>query len=102
MEHPPLHRTLFGFGDGSVTKDSLIGSHHLGIDRDALALSTLHVAYAVFVCETHVRLTQNLTFLDNLLHALLVREATAQHQATCLVCQRRVTTGSAQDIGEVR
>jgi pimeloyl-ACP methyl ester carboxylesterase len=101
-ENPTLHRALFGFGDGNVTKESLVGSHRIGLDRDALALSTLRVAYAVFVCETHVRLTQNLTFLDNLLHALLVREATAQHRAVCLYCQRRFTTGSAPIAGEVR
>lgn len=89
-EDPQLHRRLSGFGDGSVTKESLLGSHHIGLDRDALARSTLRVAYAVFVCETHMRLTQNLMFLDNLLHALLVREATAQHQAACLSCRRRL------------
>jgi pimeloyl-ACP methyl ester carboxylesterase len=88
-EDRQLSAKLFGLGDGSVTKESLLGSHRTGISQDDLAFSALHVASAVFVCESHLQLTQNLTALDNLLHALLVQEATAQHQAICLYCQRR-------------
>ena len=83
-----LTAKLFGLGDGSVTKESLLGSHRTGISQSDLAFSTLHVGNAVFVCESHLQLTQNLTALDNLLHALLVQEATAQHHAICLYCQR--------------
>lgn len=84
-----LTAKLFGLGDGSVTKESLLGSHRTGISQSDLAFSTIHVGNAVFVCESHLQLTQNLTALDNLLHALFVQEATAQHRAICLYCQRR-------------
>lgn len=93
-DDPILKPKLVGLGDGSVTKESLLSSHHLGLSHDELAFSALHVDYAVFVCETHLRLTQNLTILDNLLHALMAREATAQHQAVCLYCERRLKTVS--------
>jgi len=91
-DDPVMKSKLFGLGDGSVTKESLLGSHRTGISQSDLAFSTLHVANAVFVCESHLQLTQNLTALDNLLHALLVQEATAQHQAICLYCQRHFGT----------
>lgn len=91
-----LRPKLFGLGDGSVTKESLLGSHRLGISREELAFSTLPVASALFVCETHIRITNNLTYLDNMLQALFAHEASAQHQAVCLYCQRRF--GSAQPI----
>ena len=83
-----LTAKLFGLGDGSVTKESLLGSHRTGISQSDLAFSTLHVGNTVFVCESHLQLTQNLTALDNLLHSLLAQETTAQHHAICLYCQR--------------
>jgi hypothetical protein len=94
--NPKLTPKLFGLGDGSVTKESLLGSHRLGISEEELAFSALHVGYAVFVCETHLRLTQNLTFLDNLLHALLIHEANSQHQAVCLFCQGKLNAAQSK------
>lgn len=58
-------------GDGTVTKASLLG-------RDALDPAAPRHPYlhfepdsAFFICEQHELLTSNITFQDNLLHALL-------------------------------
>lgn len=59
---------LFEPGDGQVSKSSLLGlieSNH----SDQIE-SIIKVKYPIFVCEDHFKLTQNLTFQDNLLHVL--------------------------------
>ena len=60
---------LFEPGDGQVSKSSLLGQIHDPITHQTI--HTIKIKYPVFVCEDHIKLTQNLTFQDNLLHVLL-------------------------------
>lgn len=60
---------LYEPGDGQVTKSSLLGQIHNPITHQTI--KTINIKYPVFVCEDHIKLTQNLTFQDNLLHILL-------------------------------
>ncbi|MCX7553796.1 hypothetical protein OS175_07895 [Marinicella sp. S1101] len=59
---------LYEPGDGQVTKSSLLGQIRIS---DQQTLDTIKVRYPVFVCEDHLKLTENITFQDNLLHILL-------------------------------
>ncbi len=60
---------LFEPGDGQVSKSSLLGQvHDIATHENH---KTIKIKYPVFVCEEHFKLTQNLTFQDNLLHILL-------------------------------
>ena len=60
---------LFEPGDGQVSKSSLLGQVY---DKTTQrTLKTIKVKYPVFVCEDHLKLTENITFQDNLLHVLL-------------------------------
>jgi len=60
---------LFEPGDGQVSKSSLLGEIHNNTTHETV--KTIHIKYPIFVCEDHIRLTQNITFQDNLLHVLL-------------------------------
>lgn len=58
------HRLMVAPGDGQVTKASLLGktsdpNHSVAVD------------YPIFLCENHLKLTNNINFQDNLLHILL-------------------------------
>lgn len=65
-----LHKSLlFEPGDGQVSKSSLLGEIHDSVTHKTL--KTIKIKYPVFVCEDHIKLTQNQTFQDNLLHVLL-------------------------------
>ncbi|MGJ8662780.1 MAG: lipase/acyltransferase domain-containing protein [Marinicella sp.] len=65
-----LHKSLlYEPGDGQVSKSSLLGEIH--DNQTHKTLKTIKIKYPVFVCEDHIKLTQNLTFQDNLLHVLL-------------------------------
>ncbi len=65
-----LHKSiLFEPGDGQVSKSSLLGQIH--DTKTHQTTRTIKIKYPVFVCEDHIKLTQNLTFQDNLLHILL-------------------------------
>ncbi|TDR19321.1 esterase/lipase family protein [Marinicella litoralis] len=65
-----LHKSiLFEPGDGQVSKSSLLGQIH--DSNTHKTTKTIKIKYPVFVCEEHLKLTQNLTFQDNLLHVLL-------------------------------
>ncbi len=65
-----LHKSiLFEPGDGQVSKSSLLGQIHDPISHQTI--KTIKIKYPVFVCEDHIKLTQNITFQDNLLHVLL-------------------------------
>ena len=59
----------FGFGDGTVTRRSLLGTH---VDRDIEV--ELPSAYEIFFAQSHIDLTEDPTFLDNVLHSLLDKE----------------------------
>jgi hypothetical protein len=58
-------------GDGRVTKASLLARQSLDPTVARHRYSFFPVDYAVFLCERHTRLTGNLDFQNNLLHALL-------------------------------
>lgn len=93
MEFSPdragLKRKLFALGDGSVTRRSLVGPWQ----TEGGLGSRVSSAQAVFVCEAHPRLTQNLTYLSNVLHALLDPRGLAQHRAVCELCRLDLATG---------
>lgn len=67
-------RLMLEPGDGRVTKPSLLARNSL--DPSAGVVGDFPLAYAVFLCEDHRRLTGNLTFQDNLLNILLSPEVT--------------------------
>ncbi len=60
---------LFEPGDGQVSKSSLLGQ--VNKKETQQTIKTIKVKYPVFVCEDHLKLTENITFQDNLLHVLL-------------------------------
>lgn len=61
-------------GDGSVSKASLMGRSVLdpSVPRDKYSFFPLD--HIVFLCEKHNNLTGNVSFQDNLLNALLIRD----------------------------
>ncbi|MFB3896820.1 MAG: lipase family alpha/beta hydrolase [bacterium] len=59
-----MMKLLYGLGDGTVTKESLLGINTTLPTR-------MPTAYAIFISEKHGDLTQNPTFIDNILHVLL-------------------------------
>jgi pimeloyl-ACP methyl ester carboxylesterase len=71
------HTLMFDPGDLVVTRDSLEGRYSGNrfadsADQGGYRLPpTVRAAQTVFLCEEHRQLTGNLTFQDNLLHALL-------------------------------
>ena len=58
-------------GDGRVTKASLLARRSVDPTVARHRYSFFPVDYPVFLCERHTRLTGNLDFQNNLLHALL-------------------------------
>lgn len=65
-KNPIYKDLLYSFGDGSVTKESLLGLNNV---KDGL--KRLPSAYEVFVCEAHQDLAVSPTYLDNILHAIM-------------------------------
>ena len=63
-------------GDGRVTKPSLLARNSLDPSAPTNNDGAFPIAYAVFLCESHDRLTGNITFQDNLLNILLAQETT--------------------------
>ena len=61
-------------GDRSVTKASLLGRNVLDPSIPRHKYSFFPVDYVVLLCEEHNSLTGNISFQDNLLNALLVRD----------------------------
>ena len=57
----PVKDKLYGPGDGSVTRESLLGIFPLRMPS----------AYEVFIAERHTDLADDPTYLDNILHILL-------------------------------
>ena len=68
--HQPAKAAVSAFGDGSVTKESLLGLCYAG-DDSAQPVYRLPGARAIFFCENHFELAKNTTYLDNVLHTLL-------------------------------
>ena len=58
-------------GDGVVTKASLLARETLDPTLRRHRYSFFPMRYSFFLCEAHNRLTGNINFQDNLLHALL-------------------------------
>jgi hypothetical protein len=58
-------------GDGLVTKSSLLGRDALDPTVSRHKWSFFPLDYSFFLCEPHDHLTGNVSFQDNLLHALL-------------------------------
>jgi hypothetical protein len=67
-----LQRTLYGYGDHSVTKESLLGE--VPADSEPGATYRLPGAQAMFFCEGHGGLPRSITFMDNVLHTLIDEE----------------------------
>ncbi len=64
-------RLMLEPGDGRVTKASLLAKQTVDPTVARHEYSFFHVDYPVFLCERHTRLTGNIDFQNNLLHALL-------------------------------
>jgi hypothetical protein len=64
-------RLMLEPGDGTVTKASLLAREALDPMQPRHPWSHFPLDYAFFLCERHDRLTGNVSFQDNLLHALL-------------------------------
>ena len=61
-------------GDKSVTKASLMGRNVLDPSVPRSKYSFFPLDHIVLLCEEHNSLTGNITFRDNLLNALLIRD----------------------------
>lgn len=61
-------------GDGSVSKASLMGRQVLDPSVPRHEYSFFPLDHVVFLCEKHNSLTGNISFQDNLLNALLIRD----------------------------
>lgn len=64
----PYDELMIEPGDGAVTKASLLARDSLRIDAGR---SDFPIAWTVFICEQHDKLTGNATFRDNLLNIVL-------------------------------
>jgi hypothetical protein len=73
LRRPGLEALMMEPGDGSVTRASLMGVHTGPPGSTPEAVEPLQLHSATFLCEGHRRLTENITFQDNLLHVLLER-----------------------------
>lgn len=67
-------RLMLEPGDGLVTKSSLLARQNLNPTAPRSEAIFFPLAYSVFLCESHERLTGNLNFQDNLLNVLLTHE----------------------------
>jgi pimeloyl-ACP methyl ester carboxylesterase len=61
-------------GDGSVSKASLMGRPALDPSVPRHKYSFFPLDHVIFLCEKHNSLTGNVSFQDNLLNALLIRD----------------------------
>lgn len=68
-----LKAIMFAPGDGSVTRRSLLAETFAenGNKRSAVVDSALPLTSALFVCEVHEKITNNLTIQNNVLTALI-------------------------------
>ncbi|MFQ5757798.1 MAG: hypothetical protein ACE5H7_17110 [Acidiferrobacterales bacterium] len=69
-------RLMLEPGDGRVTKPSLLGRNSLDPSVPENNGGAFPIAYAVFFCDRHSRLTANITFQDNMLNILLSQQTT--------------------------
>lgn len=66
-------------GDGVVTNASLLARQTLDLSIPRHKYSFFPLNYSFFLCEHHDQLTGNISFQDNLLHALLNRDPPLLH-----------------------
>lgn len=71
VEGVDYDQVLLEPGDGTVTKSSLLARQILDPTVKRHRYSFFPLGYPVFLCEDHTRLTENASFQDNLLNALL-------------------------------
>lgn len=69
-QNASTQQLLYGYGDGSVTKESLLGipGRLPGAWNSPYRLPG---ARAMFFCEAHGGLPKNITYMDNVLHTFL-------------------------------
>lgn len=67
-------RLMLEPGDGAVTKASLLARENLDPAQPRHRHVDFPLAGAFFLCERHEKLTGNVSFQDNLLHALLSKD----------------------------
>jgi pimeloyl-ACP methyl ester carboxylesterase len=64
-------RLMLEPGDGTVTKASLLARESLDPSVPRHKWVSFPLDYPIFLCETHTKLTSNVTFQNSLLHTLL-------------------------------
>ncbi len=68
--HKRMNSRMYGYGDKSVLKESLLGTASYMAAEDAHNNGDLPAAYAVFFCEEHTGMTKSPMYMDNVLYAL--------------------------------
>jgi pimeloyl-ACP methyl ester carboxylesterase len=75
IRHPlagvDYNRIMLEPGDGTVTKASLLARDALDPSVPRHKWVSFPLDYPIFLCESHYKLTSNVTFQDSLLHTLL-------------------------------
>jgi pimeloyl-ACP methyl ester carboxylesterase len=71
----PYDMLLVEPGDGRVGKPSLLGRQSLDPTVNSTTRGGFPIAYSFFLCEAHDQIPGNINFQDNLLNALLSRDA---------------------------
>jgi len=66
-----LNKMLFGLGDRSVTKESLLGLRQITGPSGEIIRLRFPSTFEGFVCESHTDLINSPTYMDNILHMLL-------------------------------
>ncbi len=68
-DNPDLQDILYGYGDMSVTKESVLGRHAVDIGGVNVRMQ-LPLDHSVFFFSNHVEMPKDMTFLDNVLHVI--------------------------------
>ena len=92
----PYRRLRSEPGDGLVTKPSLLGRARLDPSQARHPYAFFPLAYAMFLCESHQRLTGNPSFQDNLLNVLLSQERPFDQESGPAFHRRAGTTSRVQ------
>ena len=68
-DRPEAKDALFGYGDMSVTKESVLGRHAVVVNGENVR-QQLPLSHSVFFFSNHVDMPKDMTFLDNILHLI--------------------------------
>lgn len=68
-DHAAVEEVLYGYGDMSVTKESVLGRHTAEVHGVNVRLQ-LPLSQSVFFFSNHVDMPHDMTFLDNVLHMI--------------------------------